>query len=155
MSLTPANERRLSVQRAVKHPEMPTRAQLLRWLRQSCPRPCEVTLRFVDEDEGRALNLAYRGRDYATNVLSFAYEREPVVRGDLAICLPVVVREAAEQGKSVEAHCAHMVVHGLLHLQGMDHVGEDEAEVMEEAERVILSRLGFGDPYASGDESDR
>ena len=147
----PDNGRRLSVQRAVKHPETPTRAQLMRWLRQSCRRPCEVTIRFVDEEEGRELNRAYRDRDYATNVLSFPYEIEPVVRGDLVICMPVVVREAGEQGKSVEAHCAHMVVHGLLHLQGLDHESEDEAEVMEAVEYQILSRLGYDDPYADTD----
>ncbi len=142
--------RRLSVQRALRHPDIPPRTRLLRWLRHALPRTsaCEVTIRFVDEAEGRELNRSYRGRDYATNVLSFVYETEPVVRGDLAICMPIVVREAAEQGKSIEAHCAHMVVHGLLHLQGLDHDDDAEAEVMEEAERTILARLGYDDPYA-------
>lgn len=110
--------------------------------------PAEVAIRFVDAEEGKALNRDYRGRGYATNVLSFPYETEPVVQGDLVICLPVVLQEAADQGKSVDAHFAHMVVHGMLHLQAYDHEeSETEAELMESREREILARLGYPDPY--------
>jgi probable rRNA maturation factor len=107
-----------------------------------------VTVRFVDAGEGQMLNRDYRHKDYATNVLSFVYETEPVVAGDLAICLPVVVREAAEQGKSAEAHFAHLIVHGMLHLMGYDHeTGPEDAERMEAREREVMAILGYPDPY--------
>lgn len=106
-----------------------------------------VTVRFVDTAEGRRLNRAFRGKDYATNVLSFVYEDEPVI-GDLVICLPVVRREAKEQGKPFRAHLAHMVVHGMLHLQGYDHeTNERDALRMEARERAILARFRIPDPY--------
>ena len=108
----------------------------------------QITIRFVDIEEGQALNREYRDKDYATNVLSFPYETEPVVLGDLVICAPVVAREAAEQGKTLEAHYAHLIVHGMLHLQGYDHeTGEDDAQRMEDKERAILASSGFDDPY--------
>jgi len=107
-----------------------------------------ATVRFVDAEEGRELNRDYRGKDYATNVLSFVYESAPTVVGDLVVCLPVVLREAAEQDKPSEAHCAHLIVHGVLHLQGYDHeTGPQDAERMEAREREILARLGYPDPY--------
>jgi len=113
----------------------------------------EVSIRVVDSEEGQALNLAYRGRDYATNVLSFPAELPAGVDlpllGDLAICAPVVRREAAEQTKSPRAHWAHMTVHGILHLLNFDHHEDDEAERMESRERCILAGLGFPDPYAA------
>ena len=119
-----------------------------RWVQASCERSAQVTVRFVDGDEGRALNAAYRGKDYATNVLSFPYEAEPVVSGDLAVCLPVVLKEAAAQGKTPAAHFAHLIVHGMLHLQGYDHeTGAEDAARMEAKEREILGRLGYPDPY--------
>lgn len=106
-----------------------------------------ATLRFVDADEGRALNRAYRGKDYATNVLSFVYETCPV-SGDLVICTDVVRREAQDQGKPFKAHLAHMVVHGMLHLQGYDHeTGQRDAARMEAREREILARFRIPDPY--------
>ncbi|TCW28653.1 rRNA maturation RNase YbeY [Gulbenkiania mobilis] len=113
----------------------------------------EVSLLVVDADEGRALNHDYRGKDYPTNVLSFALnEGEPVpglpLFGDLVFCAPVVEEEARTQGKTLEAHYAHLTVHGLLHLQGFDHEGDDEAEVMEKLESVILAKLGYANPYA-------
>jgi probable rRNA maturation factor len=109
-------------------------------------RPAEVTLRFVAEGEGRRLNREYRGRDYPTNVLTFVYAASPLA-GDIVVCAPLVAREAREQGKSPEAHYAHLVVHGLLHLQGHDHEEEAEAARMERRERRILLALGFEDPY--------
>jgi probable rRNA maturation factor len=107
-----------------------------------------LKFRFVEPEEGQSLNNDYRGKDYATNVLSFPYEVEPVVAGDLVICATVVEREAAEQEKTLEAHYAHLIVHGILHLQGYDHeIGENEALLMENKERTILAQLGFSDPY--------
>jgi len=127
----------------------PPRPQLRRWVRASCGIPAEVTVRFVDGEEGRTLNRDYRGKDYATNVLSFPYECGERVHGDLVLCLPVVEREALAQGKSPEAHFAHLIVHGMLHLQGYDHeTGRDDAERMEALERSILGTLGYPDPYA-------
>ena len=137
----------LSVQRAVREAAIPKRATILKWLRAVCPPPIELTIRFVGEEEGRQLNHAYRGKDVATNVLSFPYDLEPVVCGDLVLCVPVVLREAAAQGKAVEAHFAHLIVHGLLHLMGLDHETETDAAEMEARESAILAHLGFPDPY--------
>ena len=114
-------------------------------------READLAIRIVDEREGQALNRHYRGKDYATNVLSFPAELPEGVKlpllGDLVICAPVVAREAAEQGKPVAAHYAHLTVHGVLHLLGMDHEDEREAEAMEQLERDILATLGLPDPY--------
>lgn len=119
-------------------------------------READVAIRLVDEDEGRALNRHYRGKDYATNVLSFPAElpeglpagfRLPLL-GDLVLCAPVVAREAAEQGKPLNAHYAHLTVHGVLHLLGWDHEDDAEADAMERLEREILAALGIDDPYA-------
>ena len=112
----------------------------------------ELTVRIVDEAEGRALNARWRGRDHATNVLSFPAELPTGVAlpllGDLVVCAPVVAREAAEQGKAEADHWAHLVIHGTLHLLGFDHETEAEATVMEDLERALLAGLGIGDPYA-------
>ncbi|WP_395788901.1 rRNA maturation RNase YbeY [Aquimonas sp.] len=112
----------------------------------------ELSIRLVDSDEGQALNRDYRGRDYATNVLSFPAELPPGVPlpilGDLVLCAPVIAREASEQGKTLKHHYAHMVVHGVLHLLGYDHAQDAEAEAMEAIEREILASLGMPDPYA-------
>jgi probable rRNA maturation factor len=144
----------LSVQHALRDPAAPKRPQVLRWLRAAQEGPATVSVRFVGAEEGRALNRDYRHKDYATNVLSFVYDSEPVgsalpmVVGDLVVCVPVVLREAQEQGKAVEAHFAHLIVHGMLHLQGYDHeTGAREARRMEAREREILSGLGYPDPY--------
>jgi probable rRNA maturation factor len=142
----------LSVQYACNTSGLPLRPQLRRWARAALDvdgkRGGQITVRLVDADEGRALNLAYRGKDYATNVLSFPYEQEPIICGDLVICPAVVEREAGEQNKTCEAHYAHLVVHGLLHLQGYDHeTGNKEALQMEDKERLILAALGYADPY--------
>ena len=116
-------------------------------------READLAIRIVDEREGCALNRHYRGKDYATNVLSFPAELPEGVKlpllGDLVICAPVVAREAAEQGKPVAAHYAHLTVHGVLHLLGWDHEDEKEAEAMEQLERDVLAGLGLPDPYAA------
>jgi len=125
-----------------------TRHRVQRWLRAALERPAEITVRVVDAEEGRALNREFRAKDYATNVLTFDYEREPVVVADLVLCGPVLRSEAAEQGIAVLTHYAHLVVHGALHAQGYDHEIDAEAMVMERREAEILQRLGFDDPYA-------
>ena len=142
-------ELRLSVQYPGGKEGAPTRPQVRRWVRAACALPAEVTVRFVDAGEGRSLNRDYRGKDYATNVLSFPYASGAMLSGDLVLCLPVVATEAAEQDKPVDAHFAHLVVHGMLHLQGYDHeAGRADAERMEALEREILADLGYPDPYA-------
>ncbi len=128
----------------------PSAADVRRWVRAACALPAEVTVRFVDAVEGRRLNHDYRGRDRATNVLSFPYDDSGArVCGDLVLCRPVVEDEARAQGKPAPAHYAHLVVHGMLHLQGYDHeTSRDDAERMEAMERLILDRLGYPDPYS-------
>jgi len=146
----------LSVQYACNREGVPSRIDFRRWLRAAEPGAARITVRIVDEDEGRELNRDYRGKDYATNVLTFAYdegEDMPLpeglpLMGDLVLCRQVVEREAAEQGKALEAHYAHLSVHGMLHLQGFDHIEDAEAEEMEAREREILAGLGYPDPYA-------
>jgi probable rRNA maturation factor len=140
----------LSVQYATRDPWTPLRADVVRWARAALAGGGTITVRFVDEDEGRTLNRDYRGKDYATNVLSFAYESEPAVTGDLVIAPAVCVREAATQGKTNDAHMAHLIVHGVLHLQGYEHedVPDEQAEAMEAREGAILKALGYADPYA-------
>ncbi|RZT95039.1 rRNA maturation RNase YbeY [Rivibacter subsaxonicus] len=123
------------------------RHRVQRWMRAALEAPAQITVRIVDVDEGRALNRDYRAKDYATNVLTFDYEHEPVVVADLVLCAPVVEREAAEQGRSLEAHYAHLLVHGTLHAQGYDHEAEDEAAAMEARESELMLALGFADPY--------
>ena len=125
---------------------LPTRPQVRRWLRAALQGDAEITVRFVAAEEGQALNRDYRGKDYATNVLSFVYASEPV-NGDLVLCAPVVAREAREQNKTLEAHYAHLLVHGVLHLQGFDHESAKQARIMEAREREIVTRLGYTDPY--------
>ncbi len=138
----------LSVQYACNTADLPLRAQVRQWARAALEGGGQVTVRYVDAEEGRSLNRDYRGKDYATNVLSFVYENDPLTVGDLVICAPVVLREAGEQKRSSEAHHAHLVVHGMLHLQGYDHeTGEEDARAMEARETEILAGLGYPDPY--------
>lgn len=149
----------LSVQYACNQAGLPSRPQLRAWVRAALDvrerRGGQITLRFVEPEEGRLLNKDYRGKDYATNVLSFPYDVDPIVAGDLVICAAVVEREAAEQKKTLEEHYAHLVVHGVLHLQGYDHeTGDEDARHMEAAERQILAQLGFADPYRDDDPSE-
>lgn len=138
---------------------LPAEGDFQRWLEAAVTpfQPeSEVTIRLVDEAESNELNLTYRGKDKPTNVLSFPFEAPPGIElpllGDLIICRQVVEQEAAEQGKTVEAHWAHMVVHGTLHLLGYDHIEDEEAEEMEALETEIMLALGYPDPYISEKE---
>lgn len=142
---------RLAVQYALEAAGLPDRVRLRRWVQAAVLGDVEVTLRFVDEAEGRQLNRDYRGRDYPTNVLTFAYGPDPqsgALSGDIVLCAPVVEREAADQGKPLAAHYAHLSIHGMLHLQGYDHEsGDEDAIAMQAVESFIMARLGFPDPY--------
>jgi len=129
------------------HREHLPRHRVARWIRAALEVDAEITVRIVGEAEARALNHEYRKRDYATNVLTFDYAREPVVVADLVLCAPVVEREAREQRLSLQAHYAHLLVHGTLHAQGWDHERDDDAAAMEGRESQLLSLLGFADPY--------
>jgi probable rRNA maturation factor len=135
---------------------IPAPASFRRWVEAALKgarrrKATEVAIRIVDAEEGQALNLQYRGRDYATNVLSFEADLPPGVNlpliGDLVICAPVVAREAAEQGKKANDHWAHLTIHGTLHLLGYDHIVDAEAEAMETLETRVLAGLGIADPY--------
>ena len=124
------------------------RHHIARWIRAALDAPGEITVRIVGADEARALNRDYRAKDYATNVLTFDYAREPVVSADLVLCAPVLRREAGELGVTLEAHYAHLLVHGTLHAQGHDHERAAEARRMEARETELMHALGFADPYA-------
>ncbi len=127
---------------------LPTRRTLRRWVQLALERDAEIALKFVGASEGRRLNRAFRGRDYPTNVLTFDYAQRPRVVADIAICVPVVRREAREQGKAFRAHLAHLVIHGTLHAQGYDHRAGPEARAMQAREVGLLARLRIADPYA-------
>jgi len=138
----------LAVQYATRRRGLPSRTQVRRWARAALERSARVTVRLVGAREARALNRSFRGRDYATNVLTFVMREHPRLEGDLALCAPVIAREARAQGKSAAAHYAHLVVHGVLHLQGYDHESGADARVMERRESSIVARLGYPDPYS-------
>lgn len=139
----------LSVQYAVAGDDLPARNLLRRWAAAALAQDAVVTLRFVDSAEGASLNRRYRRKTGPTNVLSFVYDDRPgTVHGDVVLCLPLLRQEAAEQGKTLAAHCAHLVIHGMLHLQGYDHLRADDAARMEAHEVAILATLGVADPYA-------
>lgn len=137
----------LSVQYASNAENMPTRAQFRRWVQAALLQDLQATLRIVDAEEGQALNRDFRGKDYATNVLTFVYDDTEPLSGDIVICAPVVAREAAEQGKTLQAHYAHMTLHAVLHLQGYDHEWEAEAAEMEALETALMVKLGYPAPY--------
>jgi len=148
MAVRPALSLSLQFADAAHRVALP-RHKVARWIRAALAAPAEITVRVVGAEEGQALNRDFRGRDYATNVLTFDYAREPVVAADLVLCAPVVAREAAEQGLTLEAHYAHLLVHGTLHAQGFDHEDDADATVMEARETEVLAALGFADPYAA------
>jgi probable rRNA maturation factor len=143
-----APELALTIQYGTRSAQSPSRAKLRKWARAALRRAADITLRIVDAREARSLNRRFRGRDYATNVLTFIYRKQRPLAGDIAICAPVVTREARESGISREAHYAHLAVHGLLHLQGHDHQRARDAHRMERLETRILAGLGYDDPYA-------
>jgi len=139
----------LSLQFAdARHRARLPRHRVARWVRAALERPAQLSVRIVDEAEGRHLNREYRRKDYATNVLTFDYEHAPMVVADVVVCAPVVEREAAERGIDVAAHYAHLIVHGTLHAQGWDHERAGDARAMQARETTVLAELGFADPYA-------
>jgi probable rRNA maturation factor len=141
----------LSVQAGGGLGDLPHRATLRRWAAAALLRDARVTIRFVGRREGRALNARYRRRSHPTNVLTFVYDEAEPLAGDLVLCAPVVRQEAREQGKTFRAHCAHLVIHGMLHLQGFDHERAADARRMETRETRLLALLGYADPYRATD----
>jgi probable rRNA maturation factor len=142
---------RIDVQCAATARNVPTPARIRQWARaalaSNAASNARVTIRIVGQAEARLLNRSYRNKDYATNVLTFVFRDTPPLEGDIALCAPVITREARAQRKTVAAHYAHMVVHGLLHLQGHDHENEKDAAAMERREKALLARFGYPDPY--------
>lgn len=138
---------KLIVQYATNSTDAPTRPQFRRWVKAALTQEAEIVLRIVDEAEGCELNHQFRNKAYATNVLTFVYDDTQPLTGDIVLCAPVVSKEAQQQHKNLIAHYAHLTVHGILHLQGYDHIEEAEAVVMEQLETQILARLGYDDPY--------
>lgn len=133
--------------RALHRAALPRNA-VMRWIRNALGTAAEITVRVVDAPEAQALNHTYRQKDYATNVLTFDYAREPRVQADLVLCAPVIAKEAQAQGKSLQAHYAHLLIHGTLHAQGWDHeTCVADAEAMEACEIAILKKMGFANPY--------
>ena len=154
MSQRPAHKLSLAVQYASDAQIMPTRAQLRRWIKSALQHDVRMTLRIVGEAEGRELNKNYRGKDYATNVLTFVYDDADMLPGDAdflcgdaVICAPVVEREAAAQHKDLLAHYAHLTIHATLHLQGYEHESDIDAAKMEALETALMLKLHFPDPY--------
>jgi probable rRNA maturation factor len=145
----------LTVQYATRAQPLPSERNLRKWVKAALGADARLTVRLVGLSEGRTLNREYRGKDYATNVLTFVLDDGPPYDGDLALCAPVVTREARAQRKDIMAHYAHLTVHGVLHLQGYEHEREAEAAVMEKLETRILKRLGFPNPYAPVSEHGR
>lgn len=143
----------MNIQNASEMAGIPSPAQFKKWARKALRVNSEITLRIVDEEEGRMLNLEYRGKDYATNVLTFPLMEEPFIMADIVICAPVVAKEAQAQHKTLEAHFAHLMVHGILHAHGYDHEVPEQAELMESVETQTLTNLGYADPYMDQDWS--
>ena len=143
----PKRAPQIAVQNASTARNVPTAARIRQWARAALGVNAKVTIRIVGQTEGRLLNRSYRRKDYATNVLTFVFRDHAPLEGDLALCAPVITREARAQRKTVAAHYAHMIVHGLLHLQGYDHENDKDAAVMEKRERTLLARFGYPDPY--------
>jgi len=137
----------LAVQYASDARDLPARTQIRRWMKAALQRDANITLRIVDEPEAQELNRTYRGKDYATNVLTFVYDDAEQSTGDVVICAPVVAREAAAQHKDLLAHYAHLVIHAALHLQGYGHDDDADAAEMEALEIALMVKLGYPDPY--------
>ncbi len=135
------------MQYATDNQNIPTRPQFRKWVKAALLQEAEIALRIVNEAEGYDLNNSYRGKKYATNVLTFVYDDTQPLSGDIVLCADVVEKEAQQQQKDLAAHYAHLTVHGVLHLQGYDHIDDAEAAVMENLETEILVRLGYNDPY--------
>ena len=136
------------LQDPARHRAALPRHSVIRWIRHALQTDAEITVRIVDKEEGQALNRDYRHKDYATNVLTFDYTQTPIVTADLVLCAPVVAKEAKENRKTLQAHYAHLLVHGTLHAQGWDHeTSEADAQAMEAREVEILAGLGFKSPY--------
>ena len=150
---------RLAVQIALQAPGLPVRSTLRKWLLRALRIDATITVRFVGAAEGRRLNREFRGRDYATNVLTFGYDTPSstgarsgtrlALHGDIVLCVPVLRHEARAARTTLRAHCAHLLIHGALHLQGFDHQRAKDAKVMEALETRLLASLGYGDPYAT------
>lgn len=137
----------LNLQVATNSSYIPSKKQFNTWAKATLRVDTEVTIRIVDSEEGRILNSAYRGKDYATNVLTFPLAEDPYLIGDIVICAPIAESEANIEKKSLEAHYAHLIVHGVLHLHGYDHENEDQAALMESIEVTTLQKLGYANPY--------
>ena len=137
-----------NIQDAKRHRAVLARHRVARWIRHALACDAEITVRIVDAEEGQALNRSYRQKDYATNVLTFDYTQAPLVTADLVLCAPVIAKEARENRKTLQAHYAHLLVHGTLHAQGWDHeTSEADAQAMEAREAEILAGLGIKNPY--------
>jgi probable rRNA maturation factor len=143
---------KLAIQYATAVPQAPSRSEFRKWVKAALQQDAEIVLRIVDTDEGRHLNLDFRKRDYATNVLTFVYENverdSQSLAGDIVLCAPVIESEARQQRKTLAAHYAHLTVHGVLHLQGYEHEIDADAAVMERLETRIIEKLGYKDPYS-------
>jgi probable rRNA maturation factor len=137
----------LSIQLVSNAKYLPTRNQFRKWVKAALRVDTELTIRIVEEEEARVLNHRYRGKDYATNVLTFPLTEEPHLMGDIIICAPIAIKEARAQNKSTEAHFAHLTVHGTLHLHGYDHLTDAQAGLMESIEVTTLQKLGYPNPY--------
>lgn len=140
-------ELRLTVQFLIDKTGIPSRYLFRKWVRAALNKSAEIVIRIVDLQEGEILNHKFRGKQSATNVLTFVYGDEVPLLGDIVLCAPVVHNEALQQGKDLIAHYAHLTIHGILHLQGYDHINDEDAIVMESLETEIITRLGYPDPY--------
>lgn len=138
---------KLAIQYASEMSDIPTRSQFRRWVKAALSKDAEITLRIVDETEGKDLNNKFRNKKTATNVLTFVYNDIEPLSGDIVLCTTVIAKEACQQHKTLISHYAHLTVHGILHLQGYDHVDETDAIIMEQLETKIVTSLGFNDPY--------
>jgi probable rRNA maturation factor len=147
MKIKPTMMLKLQVQYASEASGIPTRPQFRQWVNAALTQSVEITLRIVDEAEGRELNHQFRGKENATNVLTFVYNELEILSGDIVLCTAVIEKEAQQQQKPLKAHYAHLVIHGVLHLQGYAHIKVTDAATMEKLETKIVTALGFDDPY--------